>query len=230
MKKIVILVSSFDGFSDCWEPFLYGFKKYWNNCEHEIFLITNELNSPDESTLKSIKVGNDQGWASNMIKALESIDCDYIIYLQEDYWLNEFVNQKYLSSILNRMFKYDWDYFRLVPIPGPEILIEDDQYGLTTSDSKYQLCLQAAIWKKKLLKSLLVEGESGWDFETKSTDRIKNKKVKSFSISKDKANSFILSYCEGTAIRKGKWTRGAEKFINNENLNFNLTKRKMESR
>ena len=37
--KTSIVVSSFYGFSDCWEPFLRGFEKYWSNCEYEIFLI-----------------------------------------------------------------------------------------------------------------------------------------------------------------------------------------------
>lgn len=229
-NNVSILVSSYDGFSDCWEPFIHGYKKYWPNSKYKNYLITNELNSPDEHILKTIKVGEDLGWASNMLKALDVIDSKYIIYLQEDYWLNNYVNQKHLSSILEKMDENSWDYFRLIPIPGPDEIFESESYGRTTAFSKYRLCLQASIWKKEFLKSLLFEGESGWEFELKSSNRIKTKNIKSFSISKDKGAAYILSYCEGTAIRKAKWTLGAKKYINKEQISFDLSKREMESK
>ncbi len=91
-NRLTILVSSFDGFADCWTPFIHGFKTYWPDCEYDIFLITNNLDSPDENILPSLKIEEDLGRASNIKKALEKINSDYVLYLQEDFWLNHKVN------------------------------------------------------------------------------------------------------------------------------------------
>src|SRR5437773_912082 len=42
MTPVTILVSSFDGYSDCWGPVCHGFTKYWPNCPYPVLLMTNE--------------------------------------------------------------------------------------------------------------------------------------------------------------------------------------------
>jgi len=228
-NKVAIIVSSYDGFSDCWEPFLYGFKKYWPHCEFQAYLITNFKKSPDEGILKSIQVGEDKGWASNMKKAINSIEAEYIFYLQEDYWLNKKINRDELIDIIQEMIRYDWDYFRLIPSPLPDKNIEGKNYGRTLPKSKYRICLQAAIWKKSLLNEILFENESGWDFELNSELRVRDKLISSFCVNSGSENA-IMSYCEGTAIRKAKWTRGALNYIEDENIVLDISKREIESR
>lgn len=226
-NKLTILVSSFDGFADCWKPFIHGFKKYWPDCDYDIFLITNYLDSPDEDLVPSIKVGEDLGWASNIKKALKKINSDYVLYLQEDYWLNQEVNTKNLQVYLNRSIINNWEYFRISPLTVPKEF-SDDLFFNTTG--KYRLALQSVLWKKDFLQSLLFDGESGWDFESKSEERLAGRDVHTYSINSDLKNNFIMSYCWGTAVRKGKWTEGAIDFVKNEKIDFDLSKRMSESK
>jgi hypothetical protein len=229
ITNCTIIVSSFDGFSDCWDVCIYGMKKYWPNCPYPKFLLTNKKDSPDEDYIPSIKVGTDKGWASNLKSALNGINTKYIIYLQDDYWIDKKVNQPYIAELISMFEKDKWDYFRLVPIPKADSRISNNNiYGKTTSKVKYQVGLQAAIWRKDFLNNLLINGESGWDFESYSRTRLKSKNVKSFSALSRKTWKYF-SYCDGTAIRKAKWTNGAITYIKNEELDFDLSKRKQES-
>lgn len=227
-NSIVVLVSSFDGFADCWEPLIYSFEKYWSGISYPAYLMTNKKNSPKENVIKALKVGQDKGWASNMIAALREIDVDYIIYMQDDYWLDQYIDTKKIASIIDRVIDNNWDYFRLVPIPGADQIITGQDYGYTNSHSKYQVSLQAAIWKKEFLLTLLNKGDSGWDFENNTRNSLLSLNAKTLSVANE--NFSIMSYCSGTAIRKGKWTLGAKEFIEKEGLNFDLTKRKIETK
>lgn len=64
-----IIISSFDGFSDVWEPFLKLFFRYWPHYPFPIYLITNYKQYRD-SKVVSLKLGKDCGWADNLKKAL----------------------------------------------------------------------------------------------------------------------------------------------------------------
>lgn len=225
-NEVTILVSSFDGFADCWVPFLYGFKKYWPSCKYQIYLITNSKDSPDETMLPSLKTSEDLGWASNLSLALESVDSDYIIYLQEDFWLNQQVNQANLERYIEIVKQRNWQFLRIAPLTVPKAYLNENVFP---TFGKKRLTLQAGIWEKSFLQSLLFEGESGWDFEQKSTERLKGKQKKTYCVNSGLASNFVLAYCWGTAVRKKKWTRGAVDFIEKENLEFDLTKRKRES-
>ena len=83
--SVAILVSSCDAFFDAWRPFDAFLQKFWGDCPLPVFLLTNwlEFRSP---RIRSIAVGPDRGWSSNLWRALEEIAQPYVFYLQEDYF------------------------------------------------------------------------------------------------------------------------------------------------
>lgn len=229
-SKVAIVVSSCDFFEDCWAPFIHSLKKFWSDCEWQIYIISNnkEMDCPDG--LHFIKVGEDKKFASNLKYALKQLDAEYIIYLQEDYFLNKKVDNEALQKHVKYCVDYGIDYMRLgFPFLTGKII--DDIYVENDMMDEYALCLQAAIWKKNMLETILIEGWSGWDFEYKIQQYAQNNglKFKVLGIRKE-YTTLGLNYVTGTAVRKGRWTRSGAKFLKEEGFSNLLSKRGIEGR
>ena len=85
-SSVAIVVSSCDAFFDAWRPFAFFFRKHWSDCPFPVFLIVNRLRVRS-NFLQPITVGPDRDWAANMDVALKQITQPYVLYLQEDYFL-----------------------------------------------------------------------------------------------------------------------------------------------
>lgn len=59
MDKVTLLISSCDIFSDCWEPYMYGLRKYWPECDFPVYIISNYEDIKREDA-KTIKIGEDK--------------------------------------------------------------------------------------------------------------------------------------------------------------------------
>src|ERR1700741_3970870 len=90
-SSVAVVVSSCDAFFDAWRPFVFFFRKHWRDCPFPVFLFVNRLQVRSKF-VHPISVGPDLEWASNMMTALGSISQPYILYFQEDYFLNGRVN------------------------------------------------------------------------------------------------------------------------------------------
>lgn len=228
MNDVAIIVSSCDLFKDCWEPFILSVQKYWSDCPYPIYILSNNDTIKTPDGISFITVGEDKKFASNLIKALNKIDTDYVIYLQEDYWLNKKIDSRNIVSHINYCKKNKVDYLRLTfpYLDGANIGTLYREYSL---EQRYAICLQAAIWKRQTLISLLREGDSGWDFEYKAQKHaIKSLlRVKALGIKHDYSSTGI-NYVRGTAVRKGLWTIEGYKFLKENGFQHLLNKRKRE--
>lgn len=226
--KIAVVVSSCDFFEDCWEPFIYCVQKYWKDCPYPLYIVSNHKSIETSKGISFIKVGEDKKFSSNLEVALNQIEADSVIYLQEDYWLNRPVDNNAIEEHIRYCVNNDMDYLRL-SFPFLRGNRVNDQYREHSLIQKYTLCLQAAIWKKSTLMQLLIEGDSGWDFEYKIQQyAIDNHiKVKALSLVEkhvDKGFNYVL----GTAVRKGRWTREGYRFLKENGFETWLPKRKQE--
>ncbi|MBI4117371.1 MAG: hypothetical protein HY451_01680 [Parcubacteria group bacterium] len=221
-QKCSVVVSSFDGSSDVWEPFFTLFFRYWPDCPFPIHLVTNYLKYPDE-IVETINIGEDKKWASNLKKALTEVNTPYILYLQEDYFLQKPIGTEYLLALLGYMEKNHVAYLRIFPHPGPDFDFQNEfDLGEISDSAPYRTSIQAAFWDKKVLMNLLVDGETGWDFEFKGAMRSRDYKF----LSLKKA---AFNYVSTTAIKKGKWRYPAVRLANKEGLKLDLLKRPVET-
>lgn len=212
---VAVVVSSCDAFSDCWAPFVYSLEKYASNCPYPIYIVSNlktEAISDKVLDIHFLQIGEDEKWGTNLHKALSLINADYVLYLQEDYFLSDFVSWNDIKNHINYCIQNSVDYLRLTfPfLPGKEI---DNNYVKNDLSQAYSVCLQAALWKKKTLEQLCVKGWSGWDFE-KNVVALIRKLLPQFSYLGLK-NSALgqIRYVKGTAVRKGKWTHPGYSFL-----------------
>lgn len=231
-KKIDIglFIASCDKYSDLWDPFFYFFKKYWTNCPLPVYLMSNS------KTYEGVIPIHIQGssWAEEMRNALEQFPHDYLLYLQDDYFLNQEVNNSELEELFALVQEFKPAYFRLFPHRGPKpgILISKNVQYLDKGEL-FSCSLQAAIWEKQALLELLSQNENIWKFELLAGNRAKKLPQPFLSIvwqwyRPRKERKYPINYfC--TAIRKGKWRVDAIEFCKQEGFDISLINRSIET-
>lgn len=215
---LVIVVNSTDHFEDCWYPFFKLFEIYWPDCQFPIILNTETKNflyhklnlQCSQNNLNSIN--RKLTWSESLINCLDKIKSKYILYLQEDYFLYDFVDSKMILEFFDIMNSEQYAHIRLMEIDdnknGPyrpsvnyPLLWEIDQ------KANYRVGLQAGLWIKEKLKSYLRPNETAWEFERWGTLRSRKTKDRFFCQNLDYFNRqgrLIFPYIP-TGIVKGKW-------------------------
>lgn len=227
--KTSVVVSSCDSFSECWEPFIKSIDKYWGDCPWDINIISNYQSIKSEK-VKFINVGEDKGWASNLKVALKQIDSNYIIYLQEDYFLCDKVNSEIIVEHIIYCVKNNIDYLRLFGPFFDQFPIIGTNYSLSPKSKPYRLCLRNSIWKKESFEKLLIDGFSGWQFEWNIEKHIKNNNlsIKSYVLQSQYYPSQAIPTLEHTAVHKGMWTQQGYNFLKENGFENILHKREKE--
>jgi len=227
LKSTPVIISSCDAYQDAWEAFFALFFRYWPDCRFPLYLITNDSSYPDDRVI-SIKLGEDQGWASNMRRVLAGVDSDYLIYMQEDYFLCRPVDNERIISLLHYAISEKAACLRLYPSPAPDKPYSDNpEVGKIALEAPYRVSLQAAIWNKHILNDLIVDGESSWEMEIKGTVRSRSITTPFLSV-KDLQNP-ALPYIHRTAIFKGRWTKKAIELCHREGIQVDFSKRPLEA-
>ncbi|MFL6584389.1 MAG: hypothetical protein ACJ8KU_07710 [Chthoniobacterales bacterium] len=200
-SRIALIVSSCDAFCDTWRPFAYFFAKFWPDCPFKTYLIVNQLEVVSD-ILEPLAVGPDRGWASNFRRVLERIPHDYILYLQDDYFLNSPVDTPRIVADCAWAMEHDADSlcFRGYPEPQTGYRPLTEQFGFAASDSDGRTRCQFALWKKTALMQVLQEGESAWEMESKGSERTREMDILVYARRADAPIRYLSS-----AIVRGLW-------------------------
>lgn len=227
--KVAIVVSSCDAFQECWEPFIYSINKYWADCPWDVYMISN-YKSIESDKVNFILVGEDKGWASNLKKAISQIDADYIMYLQEDYFLEVKVNTIEINTHFVYCKENNIDYLRLFGPFFDDLAIEGTTYAYSPKSKRYRLCLRNAIWDKKSLDSILIEGNTGWQFEWNIEKYIDKNKIviNSLVLQSQYYPDKAIGSLGDTAVHKGMWTQSGYDYLKTHGFNDILNKRPKE--
>ncbi len=200
-SSVALVVSSCDAFFDAWGPFAAFFEKFWGDCPLDLFLLTNELEirSP---RLRGIAVGEDRGWSSNLIVALERIEHPYVLYFQEDYFLMAPVERAQLAADFAHVINGGADSLcfraRSKPEAAPQPV--NDRFGVVPLDSDGRTRCQVTLWKRSALQSILREGETAWNFEARGSARTQEMQILSYASRENAPIRYLMS-----AISRGLW-------------------------
>lgn len=200
-SSVAILVSSCDAFFDAWRPFHAFLEKFWDDCPLEIYLLTNELEVRSRR-LRSIAVGPDRGWSSNLLRALEQIAHPHLLYLQEDYFLTAPVDRTQMARDFTAAIEGDADSLcfraRSEPDPGFEPL--NDRFGVVPLSSDGRTRCQVTLWKRRALQSILRPDETAWNFEARGSARTREMCILSYRSRQNTPIPYLMS-----AISRGYW-------------------------
>ena len=232
-KKVAVLICSCDYYSDCWEPIMCSFRKYWPDCEYDVLIVSNHKDVTVQGA-KVILVGDHKGWASDTLKAVTLTDYDYYIYFQEDYWLNKRVDNEAIKAHVQHCFDTGVEYLKIEPDRPKcdQYRIGDTDYCKNPLDKKYTINSAVAIWARGLFPKVCVPGYTGWDFEYKIIGYLKennivvNSEVLHSSVIRSKGITMIPA----NGIQRGKWTPAGVEFLKENGFDELLKTRKTQNK
>ncbi|MFZ2448251.1 MAG: hypothetical protein WAW37_17980 [Syntrophobacteraceae bacterium] len=233
-EKVTFLVISCDAYSDCWKGFFHGLRKYWPDCPFQVAIVSN-FKDAGEPGVRTIKIGEDADWSSNLLMALDRIETPYVLLTCEDGWMTTPVNTGAILDFVRVLDQDRADYIRLHPCPPPDKdFLEDARLGLLADHASYRTSMQMPLWRLSVLKELLRPGENAWEWELNGTIRSRAYHDRFLCVKVlDRVNG--LPRYEGidyinSAVVKRKWSRMAIDYSEKEKLGIDFSRRPVESR
>ena len=212
-----IVVSSTDSYRDCWEPFFTLFSRYWPKPLPPVCLCTeSESYAHLDVPIRLVHVGGTIGgrhptWSSAMLRCLDAIETDLILYLQDDYFLYDAVKVDIVNEVVALMASHDIECVRLMECggSGPWTPTADALLWDVDRKARYRLTLQAALWRRDALRKYLRPHESPWQFEVWGSRRAARLGGDIRCLARDRFNDEdgqVIPYVP-TGIVKGRWNR-----------------------
>ena len=170
MIDYAIVVLSCDKYSSLWPGFFGRLNKHWTDSPADIFLVTNHL-EPKLPNVTNLAIGDDVDWSTNLLNALSRINAEYVYIILEDIFIKKDIDTSRFKTAVDFIHSVKPDYLNTRSHPkarGPKHgrLVRELVKG-----THYRASVTNAFWRKDMLASLLVPGESPWEFERRGSER-----------------------------------------------------------
>lgn len=220
MNDLAIVCYSCDKNEEVWPIYKKCIDKYWPN--HPNIYLLNETKKCDFINTICFDYDLDH-WTIRIRKSLEEIKENYIIFMSDDIFLSDFINQEKLEKCLeilkdgiysNIQFELSWH--------GNDVNSEYDGFKKKTDASPYKLSFLCGMWNKKDLLKLLEEDDNPWWLEYRQN--LKGLKV--LQVTDKKVLTWYNDGFGGNgAIKMGHWQHGVEDFLKKENIEVDFSKK-----
>ena len=209
-----VLVMSCDAYEDTWQPFFKLYKKYWD-CPYDTYICTEYKECKYAKTIKTTG-----SWTNRVRQALEQIKTEYVIFLLDDFFLRNKVDQKRLDLVFT-YFKPNIACFNLEQVNNHK-LAEPSLNGFKNRQNKqmYQCSCQPTVWNREKLINLLQEDMTPWEWETQILDSEYD-----FFINTGDLIFDIGYYGANWGIVRGKWATECIDLFEKENIKIDFSKR-----
>lgn len=204
--RLTVVVSSCDLFFDAWVPMFCLWRKYWPDCRFPMVLITNHL-ALDPGPVQAMRLGEDRGWANNLIETLRRLDTPYIIYIQEDHFLLAPVDDAGVRQALELIEREDLDFvtFRAENVRPGAVSHSTLPVFYPEPSSRHGVFCDPCIWRKESLLRLLVEGETAWNFLKTGRERAAKFEFRRAQFDRRQMDRCPIHYMKRSGIRESLW-------------------------
>ncbi len=230
MSKVAIMITSCDAYRECWKPIIYSLDKYWPDCEFPRYIVTNYKDAELPNTT-IVKVGDDhRSWCNLARMGMEAIKEEYVIYFQDDYWLNKRVNNDAIKQHLDYFDRNNLDFLKInADMPRDKNRIGDTDYCWNYPNIRYSINTAVAIWRKSTISKLMIQNWSGWEFERNIIPYIAENHIelKSQTLHSSVVKEKGINTIPQNAIVRGVWTQAAVSFLKENGMEEVLAKRKV---
>ncbi|MBC8057311.1 MAG: hypothetical protein H7Y61_12115 [Rhizobiales bacterium] len=216
MSDLTILVNTSDGFEDCWGPFFQLFAKHWPGCPYPIVLNTETKDfGVNGLAIRAARVARDAPhrltWSECLARCLDGIATEYVLYLQEDFFLESAVQADLIDAFLGELRAGRADVIRLMECggSGPWAPTANPLLWEVAQKAEYRIALQAALWRKTTLRGHLRRHESPWQMEVFGSARARRIRDRVLCVNRDRFHGpgkEIFPY-QPTGVVKGQWER-----------------------
>lgn len=217
-NNYALLINTCDNFEDCWIPFFKLFTIYWPDYKGRIYLNTEykDFSYPGldivcTKVCEANKVPRNKRatWSQCLKWALEQIDTDLVLYMQEDYFLKDKVKNDIVEKFVSLMHEnISIDCIHLTDqavISSNES--EYENLDVVAIKQRYRVSCQAALWRKSELLRIIREHENAWEFEEFGSKRSAVYGNNYLVVSKNyvKLNQYEIIPYIFTGIIQGRW-------------------------
>jgi hypothetical protein len=154
-----------------WNDFVELFNKYWDhNIECEKYFLT-ETTTKKFDNFKWITAGP-VPYSQCIKKACQVIEDDYILWLQDDYFLRKTIYKEEFDSYFKLIKSFNINRFGIHENSDAydSFKIKNNLYKIDQL-SAYGISMQASLWEKNFLESCLIDNEDPWEFELEGSIR-----------------------------------------------------------
>jgi hypothetical protein len=198
MKDVAVVIHTFDKYDFLWEGWYYYFTKYW--CFDLPFKIVFMNDSKtirfSNNKIEQVKTGEGE-WSDRLIAGLDKLDQEYVLYMQEDFWLNEPINYGKFLWLSKQIIDNKFNKLMLTSISVSGLENDREKTNLCYLDyhiykiknsERYLMSHQPTIWNKEFFRSCLDSNESPWNNEYAGSNRLRtrNEDLKFYHFIQDK--------------------------------------------
>lgn len=182
-----LLVHSCDRYELLYKGFAFFFSKYWEAGVHCNYYFATEEKTVTVPGFTNIRSGKGE-WSDRLAVLLKQIPEQYVLYFQEDMWLNKKTNAAFFNEVIERAVQNDWKQVKLhsseVYKTQPTGLnIEGFTVArLDNAASDFLMSHQVTLWNKDFLLAQLPKNEHPWRNERKATARLKKRNPEIFQV------------------------------------------------
>lgn len=216
-RKLAILILSCDKYADLWNPFIHQFKRFFPLDDYKVYLGSNKLKF-NMTGIESVLSGDDLDWSTSLKKILLQINEPKVFIILEDLFLASPID--YDGFQVAKRFLYDKNalHIKYWAIPMALEPTANQRIGVYPKGAPYRVTA-CGFWDREYLMSLLIEGESPWNFEIQGSYR------SSYS---DGFYGLTRPLCEYyNMIEKGCWIPHSVDWALDVGINLQLDKRPM---
>lgn len=232
-----ILINTCDKFEDCWNPFFKLFKLYWPDCKGTVYLNTEYKDYsyfglsivPIKGCIGKTFKGKFATWSSCLKWALDKIDSDIVLYMQEDYFLKAPVKNDIVEQYVKLMHEHP--DIKCIHLTDQAVYSycksEFENLDVVEYNQRYRVSCQAALWRKDELYALIREYEDAWLFEEFGSQRSAVMKSKYLCVSRDfvKLDQFEIIPYIFTGIIRGCWKEEVVSLFKKHEIEIDYSKR-----
>lgn len=231
MNDFTIFVSSCDQYADAWHPFFSLLEKHGGSlCKRPICLCSETKTYTHHSlSIRTFQYRKNSTWSQRIKAALSTIDTEYILFIIDDYFLLDSINENTLQLVLEYLKNNkDVGYLSIPNKPMSTTTTSTEvaeKIDLTTK----RLYLTVSFWKTDYMKRILRKHESIWDFERYSVLRVPLYPEKVMQL--NPSYPILYHYLqpssikngldivgEGYGIVRGRWLRSTKDLFEQHNI------------
>lgn len=225
-SRFCIFVSSSDRARDVFEIVFQNAESIWRDCDWPRYVGFTSKH-PDLYGFTAVAAKQPSDWRGEFGDQLDSLpdEIEYVLRLDEDALFMSPVNGSALNAIADLMAREDLSYVNLVPVRRnlPGLVIEYFRRKLSklplrrlAFSEPYYSSVEAAIWKRSYLRSLLRQPGSIWAFEHIITD------VPHYAV-------WQAVLDQDQIVRKGQWSFRAPRRLAQQGLSLAGSKREFQT-
>lgn len=178
-NNVALLVHSCDRYELLYEGFAYFFAKHWDFKIDCSYYFATEEKRASVRHFTHIRSGKG-AWADRLALLLrEQIPERYVLYFQEDMWLDSPVSAGFFNELFALAQKNGWQQVKLhssdvyKTIPTGTFIEGFNVSKLDNSRSDFLMSHQVTLWDKEVLLAQLHKKEHPWRNERKGTKRMR---------------------------------------------------------